>query len=237
MLSAQTNLVQNGSFQNWNGNTPQSWTVQNNVSKSDTGYDDNSSAKLTIDGNSTKPKITANVNLKKDVYYTVAFRYKYLDSNYNTKHPISAEMTMTGSPTYRNDNYYAENNNWTEESYILKPSVAGVYDLNISARSFDGQTFSVLIDNVRVIEPSSLGTADVQSLKKLSVYPTETAGVYKLAGEFTKVKSVSVYDASGKAIVLKPQGDRISIQSLPAGVYTITLKTTEGTVSKRVVKK
>ncbi|CAI2766187.1 T9SS type A sorting domain-containing protein [Flavobacterium collinsii] len=147
-IYAQTNLVPNGGFESWQSNFPTSWSNENSFSRSFEAIQGDNSINLKYI--TLSPKITNQVPLKGGVTYTVRFRYKYLTNNYNGSHPISLNISKTGSATTLSRSTFATNNLWTERESSFTPDANLSYDLSISTFSFDGEAFDVLIDDVKV---------------------------------------------------------------------------------------
>lgn len=84
----------------------------------------------------------------------------------------------------------------------------------------------------------TLATAEGGKKKEaIVVYPNPTSDIIKIDSE-NKIKSVEVYDASGK-LVLSTTSDfpEINIQHLQEGNYVVNVKTTTATLSKKIIKK
>ncbi|MEO8532226.1 MAG: T9SS type A sorting domain-containing protein [Flavobacterium sp.] len=146
---SQTNLVPNGSFDNWTGNVPQGWTTTNSIYQSTDASLGQYSAKLSLTPG-LSPKIIAKVPLKDGVTYTVKFKYKYLNSNYGGDHPIALKISSDEGGGSISSSAFASNNSWTEKETTFTSSGNLTYDLSFSTFSFDGVGFDVLIDDVKV---------------------------------------------------------------------------------------
>jgi Leucine-rich repeat (LRR) protein len=149
---AQTNLVPNGGFETWtNSTTLSDWTTKNNVTQNTSNFTEGSkSVQLSIANNTTKPEILAQVPMLAGKTYTVKFKYKYVNTNYNGQHPISLNISKTGSSTTLSSSTFATNNNWTVKETTFTPDQNLSYDLSISTATFDAAAFNVLIDAVQV---------------------------------------------------------------------------------------
>ncbi|TCI84734.1 T9SS type A sorting domain-containing protein [Tenacibaculum sp. M341] len=154
-VKAQTNLVPNGGVENWtDATTLDDWITENNVSQNTTDVvEGSSSATLTIGADDIRPKILAKVPMEMNVEYNVSYRFKYVDSNFGGTHPVSLRIIRSGSATTISSNRFASNNNWIEVSTTFTPDQTGDYDLSISTATFDSEGFTVLIDDVKVVEP------------------------------------------------------------------------------------
>jgi Leucine-rich repeat (LRR) protein len=152
IINAQTNLVPNGGFETWtNSTTLSSWTTANNVIQNTSSYTEGSkSVQLSIANNTAKPEITVQVPMTTGKTYTVKFKYKYVNANYNGQHPISLNISKNGSATTLSSSTFATDNNWTVKETTFTPDQNLSYDLSISLYTFDAAAFNVLIDDVQV---------------------------------------------------------------------------------------
>lgn len=146
-IYAQINLVQNGGFEKW-GNGPDNWTVTNYIYRNYNAASGSNCANLFY--YTSPPKITTSVPMKPGVTYTVKFRYRYVSANYSGQHPISLNISQTGSGSSISNSIFAKNNLWTEYETEFTADSDLSYDLSISTFSFDAQNFEVLIDAVQV---------------------------------------------------------------------------------------
>ncbi|MCI9844570.1 leucine-rich repeat domain-containing protein [Flavobacterium pectinovorum] len=148
-LFSQINLVPNGRFETLvNGTTLANWTTKNNVTSYGSGF--SKSAKLYIPNNTTKPAIVAQVPMTAGITYTVKFKYRYEDPNYNGMHPISLDISQNGSATILSSSSLASNNKWNVKETTFTPDQTLSYELTISLFTFDDEPFNVLIDDVEV---------------------------------------------------------------------------------------
>ena len=149
---AQINLVQNGRLETWtNTTTPEGWTVENTVTKTNAYYqNETTSAALSITNKILAPKILTKVPMTAGVTYTVKYKYKYVNTNYSGMHPISLNISQTGASNTLSNNTFATNNNWTQNEATFTADQTVSYDLSISLSSFDNLSFQVLIDDIKV---------------------------------------------------------------------------------------
>jgi Leucine-rich repeat (LRR) protein len=151
-IYAQTNLVPNGGFETWtNSTTLSNWTIANSVTQNTSSFIEGiKSAQLSITNNTLKPEIIAQVPMTAGTTYTVKFKYKYVSANYSGQHPISLNISKSGSATNISSSTFATNNNWTVKETTFTPDQNLSYDLSISLYTFDAEAFNVLIDDVQV---------------------------------------------------------------------------------------
>ncbi|MTH15276.1 T9SS type A sorting domain-containing protein [Flavobacterium sp. LC2016-01] len=163
-IYAQTNLVTNGNFETRNGNNqPTNWTAANSaylIYGAGQGY-----YSLYLYYNTLSPKVTTQVPMKAGVTYTIKFKYKYASSNYSGDHPISLQISQTGSASSMSSSTLATNNSWTQKEITFTADSNLSYDLSFSTFSFDGKPFEVYIDAVQVYEK---GTEQYTSIPNLN---------------------------------------------------------------------
>ena len=78
----------------------------------------------------------------------------------------------------------------------------------------------------------------VQNLSEVKVYPNPTLGVVNVEG--TGLRTIEVYDnVSHRVMTIKTESDKASfnLRDMAAGAYYLRIKTTNGSVVKKVIKK
>lgn len=87
-------------------------------------------------------------------------------------------------------------------------------------------------------ESNSSGIAeDVVTSEKLNIYPNPTTGTFTIDDAGMGVKSVTVFDISGKAVKKMPESSVYSIEELNNGMYLVQVKTTEKDIISKLIKK
>lgn len=117
-------------------------------------------------------------------------------------------------------------------SYTIEVSNKGtlVNDSNVASP----QNYALIITG---IEESSLSTNDISSEKLVSVYPTKTKDFVNILIP-NGAKEIEIFDISGKSVLqnVAKGFQTINMEKLPKGVYIINIKTTNGSISKKVIK-
>lgn len=93
------------------------------------------------------------------------------------------------------------------------------------------------IDDIEVTASPLMAVNDV-SKKNLTLYPNPTVDYFTI-NNANDIVSVKVYDISGKVVKSKLEAvdNRFDISNLENGVYTVSIETKTGTVSKKIIKK
>ena len=76
------------------------------------------------------------------------------------------------------------------------------------------------VDTFSVDRPIA-AVSNANANKKVSVYPNPTSDYLKFTSQ-EKVKSVSVFDASGKNVTVNLSNNEVDVRNLAKGVYTVS---------------
>ena len=93
-----------------------------------------------------------------------------------------------------------------------------------------------------VLDCTNMATTDLENAQ-MSLYPNPTKGEFYLLTEKAYADTqVSIKDLTGKIVQettvnFSSKRAAINVQHLPAGVYVITIDTTDGKVTKKLIKK
>ncbi|MDF0719647.1 T9SS type A sorting domain-containing protein [Kaistella sp. PBT33-4] len=123
-------------------------------------------------------------------------------------------------------------------------AITDIYELDFTMENAvtTGNTasFEGMFDNltVRAVPTVNLLGTNEAVLAKLgiSVYPVPTSDFLKVDSK-VKILSTYIYDHSGVRMDAKLVDGKIDVRSLPVGSYILGLKTEEGMVSKKFIKK
>lgn len=93
--------------------------------------------------------------------------------------------------------------------------------------------------DVYKVSLSQYNTVEKQKMPVVSVYPNPASNMVHVATK-SKIESIEMHTITGqKALQLHPETNRaiFSVSALPAGIYTMHLKTTEGNIVKKLIVK
>ena len=107
----------------------------------------------------------------------------------------------------------------------------GRYRISVTATNDDGSTTA---DHIITILPKDGISEVLESEPSPLLYPNPTNGM--ISTNLTDVLKITITDAAGR-IVAQSHGSQIDISFLPSGIYTATITTASGTVSKKIIKK
>lgn len=106
-------------------------------------------------------------------------------------------------------------------------------DLRFVHDNFSGSAF---IDRIAINNEAALGTAEsVVKNADLQIYPNPTSEVLNIKTN-EKIKTASVYDASGRLMNTQFNGKAVDVRSLQTGNYIISVETSKGKSSEKFIK-
>ena len=107
----------------------------------------------------------------------------------------------------------------------------GRYRISVTATNDDGSTTA---DHIITILPKNGIAEAMESDPSPLLYPNPTSGI--ISTDLPSVSGITITNANGR-IVAQSHGSQIDTSSLPSGIYTATITTASGTVSKKIIKK
>ena len=122
---------------------------------------------------------------------------------------------------------------YTQQSSNFTPTTTGVYNLGFNCYSSANQ-FQLLLDDVSVTAVLSNEKFDSNSI---SIYPNPTSNVLNISSTNNiEINNISITDLNGRTIKNVNATNSINVSDLNAGVYFITIETTEGKSTKKFIK-
>ncbi len=117
---------------------------------------------------------------------------------------------------------------------VLPEETTGISDLFIS---YDNYGSGMTIDNIRFVDPSASVGSEIAN--SFSVYPNPANDVLNIANTIgAELISVTVTDLNGRTVKqFNSSVEQINISDLNAGVYFVNINSTEGSLTKKIVKK
>ncbi|WP_165571868.1 T9SS type A sorting domain-containing protein [Chryseobacterium sp. JM1] len=110
----------------------------------------------------------------------------------------------------------------------------GINQLRFVHDNADGTAY---IDHLKVYNAAMLSTANVATYKNgVSVYPNPASDFIKINSS-GKIKSIELYDSTGKKVQAIVENNKVEVRNLPAGLYLINIKTENGNFSEKFIKK
>ena len=244
-LSAQTNLVTNGDFEEWDFWTsqPKDWGrhISASVSKSDDAQSGDFSVEMESDdlSNYVAYVESSKISIKKGKTYNGTFYYKAISGTI-TKLQASLYYTKAGE-FFPSDVFTKEINNlpisneWSKFDFTYS-EIESNKDVQIQILIWSDNDARILIDNV-VIQDASLSSLSSIQQNELVIYPNP-AQDYIILPKLSEIQSLSIYDLSGRLLKqISPSSKKINISNLSSGTYIVNIKCNEKTVKTKLIKK
>ncbi len=83
---------------------------------------------------------------------------------------------------------------------------------------------------------STAGLDDLGTLNNLRLYPNPTNNVVNVVMDGLKIESLSLMELNGKLIADYTNSNSVNLETLVPGVYLLKIKTTQGEITRRVIK-
>lgn len=230
------NLLQNGSFENFTGTLPNSWTILNGSSNKETATFNHGQSSLkgfpeTTMSSSPYFWISQDFTVDKEIY-TLQFDY-YVPGTILTNNVsrVGFELNLNNnSGAFFFPNYPTINlafGSWQTVTFdfnvlLLPPTTSASLKLTLQANADMGFTTNVIFDNVVIAKKGTLSTVDFD--KKTNPIASMSKDEIKLSNDF-KNSSYVIYSIDGKAVkrVNNNSSETIAIAGLPNGVYLLKL--------------
>jgi len=122
---------------------------------------------------------------------------------------------------------------YTQQTSNFTPTTTGVYVLGFNCYSSANQ-FQLLLDDVSVT--AVLSNEDFDS-NSISIYPNPTSNVLNISNlNNIAINNISISDLNGRTIKNVNGVTSVNVSDLNAGVYFVTIETTEGKSTKKFIK-
>lgn len=121
---------------------------------------------------------------------------------------------------------YVLSGNGTTPTFAYTP----LYEVYVTSPPVTGTVYR--------FSPTSLNTQEVRATTSVEIFPTLVTDHFNIKIKNSdKLKSVAVYDMSGKLLFRKGDTEQVSMSGYPAGIYTVGVQTASGQKSARIIKK
>lgn len=246
-VNAQTNLISNGSFENWTTGNPDDWTVVipangGSVTESTDFQAGSKSAKITA------PAGTGNVALRLADFAVVAgndytFSYWYKDETTNARmrhwgiwRDNTNNQEVGASTDLKPTGYNADTNGWQKITYVVTAPV-GATHFRLDFRTYQetGNSGEVFLDNVQFFE----GTVSTKenNIEGLNIFPNPANDVLNITSNSTADKNVQLFDLTGKKVLDVTTVSQVNVSTLKAGIYVAKINEAGKTATRKVIIK
>ncbi|WP_055447584.1 T9SS type A sorting domain-containing protein [Lacinutrix mariniflava] len=230
------NIISNSGFENFTGNTPDSWTLE-------TGYSTAPESSITIEGSkSLKVNLTTtdseNTDLNKSVTVIGDKVYDVSVSVYHlsTDNDARVALVVNGFETYSDPTITDQ---WQTVSTTYTQAANASIQVGfrfLSLSGFDGSS-TMYIDNSSMIEKATLSTQNFEKAT-FSMFPNPTTDSVNIKTASNVATQVSVFDILGKQVINTTLNtERLDVSALKSGVYTVRLSQGNTTSTKKLVIK
>ncbi|CEJ69785.1 Fibronectin type III domain protein [Chryseobacterium oranimense G311] len=171
---------------------------------------------------------TPGINLESGKQYKISYKYgKGTTLAYDKlKVAYGASPASTSMTTVLADYQSLPGSGFAE--HIFTVPVNGIYYFGFDAYA-NGFIRALAIDNIKIIETNVLAVEDINKKDDLNIYPNPFTDVLNIT-DIKNVKSIKVYDLSGKLIKTLAPSKELDLKEFYEGVYLILLQYKDGTV-------
>lgn len=249
-LSYSQNLVNNGDFESWNNGSLSYWkksptdaSISNAAQYTGNGTNGTFACKLPIGPNSTG-RISQYMT-SPSRYIKVTFRYFFptISAGRSLQLQLAKANGSTAITIYNQTIDSGTVGVWQNFTTIydylsnnqgLPPSIA----LYIFSNGFDFNNVSpyIVIDDVKVtssFDLASLSTNENPELKNIKILNPIKDNLYIQTTE--KIEKIEIYNINGQSIKILEQGE-YGVSDLFKGVYFLTIHTSKGILTKKIIK-
>lgn len=186
-----------------------------------------------------------NITITDSDDITISFWYKATGdgtdariwSNYRDAADVIVyqDATTANDPLRNNNSYLATATDWTEVSITVTPP-AGVVQLQLAVRAYNGGTVS--FDQFSVTQ-GTMSTNNFNAIDGLKMYPNPVSGnTLYLESTTNASKQVQVYDVLGKQVInTTVNNNSLNVANLNAGVYIVKITEEGKTATRKLVVK
>jgi len=261
-VSAQTNLVLNGDFENWTEANPENFTEFTTTGTNPQTYNDNITKETTIvmSGNSlrqTAQATTQYIEYRNAIEvipghsYTISYDYRDNDDHARTR--IWSAWLQQNGTTYtmltndegtlryadQNLSYSTDNANWVHKTLTLTaPATATHFRFQVrtyrESPTADGGF--IYYDNFSMIDNNAAGIGE-HALTSVKMFPNPlNSGILTILTDSDTAKTVAIFDILGKEVVnAATDNNTISVSNLSAGVYIVKISQEGKTATRKLV--
>lgn len=243
-IQAQTNLVKNPSFEEWDSfdTNPKDWGRWLSAlwHKSSEATDGNSSVELETSCNSGCSLkfnfiFNSNIDLEANKTYTISASYKVTKGSFN-KLDLEVRRSIFDISEFTTNDI---DNTWKTFSIDYTPSADETINFYIQAFS-DNEEDKILIDNVKIIDKSTL-SSDKLELANTIIAPNPISDnlTIDFGNDYDENLNIEIYTTTGQLISKKEKLDakeKINLSNLKSGIYLLKVANHQKYFVKKIVK-
>ncbi len=248
--NAQTNLVENGSFENWTDGNPDGFTVAIPANGGSITQETSDVQNGTSAAKFTAPAGTGNVRASIDDItvvagesYTLSYWFKDESDNARGRHWASwraGSNQLTDNLDVLQPDYFTNTDGWQQVTYTLTaPATATAFrlDFRVYQEASGADSGEIIYDNVEFYSNSTASVKE-NNISGLKMYPNPVTGsVLNITSDANGSKTVAIYDVLGKQVVNTVTNSTVNVANLTAGVYIVKINENGKTATRKLVVK
>ena len=182
------------------------------------------------------------ITMSAGVSYQIKYKYRAF-SNASTTLPMAFRIVTNNTSTSTGVNVLTtktgvNNLTYIEETLSFSPTTSGNYFIGFhnNTPAFTGATTVnyIFIDSFSV---TSALSNDSFTVNNFDIYPNPTSNVLNISNlNNIEINTISITDINGRTIKNVNAANSINVSDLNAGVYFVTIETTEGKSTKKFIK-
>jgi len=167
---------------------------------------------------------------------TLTWNAKSHDASFPDDYLVLVSTTNTDLASFTDTigSIQQENAEWTNRSVDLSAEGYNGQSIYVAYRNNTNDGFKLYIDDISVTKDDPAAISEITNVQ-LSVYPNPTNDVVYVQTE-TEINSIQLMDLSGKLIRDNQTNTVLKTHDLPNGIYLLTVFTTQGKITRRIVK-
>jgi hypothetical protein len=243
-LNAQTNLMTNAGFETWTAGVPDAWyTTGSTVAQSSIVFHGGASSLSLTSPASSNKTISQTTDIPVTQGVTYVFSGWYLDNDANSRfkywNQFRTATADTGANALQAASYSTDSASWqffTAEGVPNPTAIVARAGLRVYPEASTTGGGVIFFDDIMFYDKSTL-SIDVKDFENQIKMATVISDVLTI--EMPSKATVNIYSIDGKLFssnrVNSNQG--INTQSLPSGVYIVTIQNDFAKTSRKIIKK
>lgn len=250
---AQTNLVPNGGFENWDSDTfptgfsPAPYT--SSVSKEATIKKSGEFSAKQISTSSTEKVQIQVTGIEAGEQYTISYWYLDNDTKAATRFwgfwlkPGETEGTYTTLPDneseLRGQTFSVDNPEWILKTVTLtapEETTAFRFEVRTYKASNNSMGGAIYYDDFSIVKTTGASLKD-NNIEGLAIYPNPATDQINIASNGIGTKQVTIFDLVGKKVIETSTNQTVNVSGLKAGIYLVNVQQDGKSATRKLVIK
>lgn len=214
------------------------WSLSDDSSVAAMGFSGYVYASVSMYGAQNNLLISPAINLPSSGNLSLSFKVgSYFQSSpaeHYAVYILPANSTFTGNETPA----FVETLSQGGVAMTKTINISGNAGQNVKVcfRHFLSEQSAIILDDVKIIQNTSLGTSETKTTEQFEIYPNPATD-YLYFKSKSKILNAEVYDLSGRKMTSQLSDNKVDVSNLQKGNYMIKLHTKEGEVTQKFIKK